>query len=180
MAPSLIVLSRVIHVTLLFLCSVPPETRECVRARLLPTHPYGSASNEAFTRAVGRNFLNIAQKKTIRLSRLIKPRCFLSNPTAGDLFLLCLFVNEVLCSFFFPPPSLLLKKKPDICKTAAINPVFGAAPCRGDWCRPISSTQATAGTLMEEDFFICFVVRGLICIPEPMCLPINCVYLVFV
>lgn len=103
-APSLIVLSRVIHVTLLFLCSVPPETRECVCARLLPTHPYGSASNEAFTRAVGRNFLNIAQKKTIRPSRLIKPHCFISNPTAGDLSLLCLFVNEVLCLFFLLPP----------------------------------------------------------------------------
>lgn len=50
------------------------------------------------------------------------------------------------CAFsFFFLPSLLLKKKPDICKTAAINPVFGAAPCRGDWCGPISSTQATVG-----------------------------------
>lgn len=115
-APSLIVLSRANHVTLLFSCSVSPpplpsslarRLAMCVHARLLPTHPYGSASNEAFTRAVGRNFLNIAEKKTIRLSRLIKPTSFFSPiPLAGIYFCSAFLVNEVLCLFFlfFPPP----------------------------------------------------------------------------
>lgn len=82
--------------------------------------------------------------------------------------------------FFFFFLLLLLKKEPDICKTAAINPVFGAALCRGDWFRPISSTRATVGPWWRKISLFALWSDDLICIPEPTCLPINCVCLVLV
>lgn len=88
MAPSLIVWSRVIHVPLLFLCSNPGRLTS-VHARSSPHTPTDPVLMKRSHEHSGRISLNIAQKKNIGLSRIIKPPSllfFFQNPTSGLCF----------------------------------------------------------------------------------------------